>query len=107
MAGNTPLDLLKEVPIRPKNVFGEPVSFEELDVCDLDDETELGIGGEEAVRFRATDEGNQFVKKMIDPKLPSQKDVEEHKKLNFVSANGGRIEHYGERKVVLNTKSTF
>ena len=78
MAGHTPLDLLKEVPIRPKNVCGEPISFEELDVCDLDDETELGIGGEEAVRFRATDEGNQFVKKMIDPKLPSQKDVEEH-----------------------------
>ena len=35
------------------------------------------------------------------------KQVEEHKKLNFVSANGGKIEHYGERKVVLNTKSTF
>jgi len=33
--------------------------------------------------------------------------VEEDKKLRFVSANGGKIEHYGERKVVLNTKSTF
>ena len=78
VAGNTPSDLLKEVPIRPKNVFGEPISLEELDECDLDDEIELGIGGEEVVRFRATDEGNQFVRKMIDPKLPSQKDVEEH-----------------------------
>ena len=33
--------------------------------------------------------------------------VEENKKLNFVSASGGKIEHYDERKVVLNTKSTF
>ena len=32
------------------------------------------------------------------------KPVEESKKLNFVSANGGKIEHYGERKVILNTK---
>ena len=35
------------------------------------------------------------------------KPVEENKRLNFVSANGGKIEHYGERKVILNTKSTF
>ena len=33
--------------------------------------------------------------------------VQEDRKLKFVSANGGKIEHYGERKVVLNTKSTF
>ena len=33
--------------------------------------------------------------------------VEEDKKLKFVSATGGKIGHYGERKVVLNTKSTF
>ena len=78
MAGNTPLDLLKEVPIRPENVCGEPISLEEVKVCDLDDEKEFSFGGEEADRLKATDGGHQFVKKMIDPRLPSQKDVEEH-----------------------------
>ena len=33
--------------------------------------------------------------------------VEENKKMKFVAANGATIEHYGERKVTLNTKSTF
>ena len=41
--------------------------------------------------------GNQFGIRQID----------ENCKMNFVSANGGKIEHYGERKVILNTKSTF
>jgi len=72
------LDSLKEVPIRPKIVFGEPISLEECGVCGLDDEGELSFGGEEAGRLRATEGGHQFVKKMIDPKLPSQKDVDEH-----------------------------
>ena len=78
MAGNTLLDDLREVPIRPENVFGEPISLVECGVCGLDDEGELSFGGEEADRLRATEGGQQFVKKMIDPKLPSQKDVEEH-----------------------------
>ena len=72
------MDLLKEVPIRPKIVFGEPISLEECGVCGLDDEGELSFGGEEADRLRATEGGHQFVKKMIDPKLPSQKDADEH-----------------------------
>ena len=32
---------------------------------------------------------------------------DENREMNFVSANAGKIEHYGERKIVLNTKSTF
>ena len=35
------------------------------------------------------------------------KHVEENNKLKFVSANGGKIEHYGERRVVMNTKTAF
>ena len=33
--------------------------------------------------------------------------VEENQKMQFVSANGGKIEHFGSREVTLNTKSTF
>ena len=33
--------------------------------------------------------------------------VEENKKIKFVAANGNSIDHYDERKVTLNTKSTF
>ena len=81
MAGNTPLESLKEVVIRPKEEIRElsdEVENELCRLCGVDDEKEASFGGEEAERLRAADEGNQFVKKKIDPRLPSQRDVEEH-----------------------------
>jgi len=64
--------LRREEPIRPNDL-------DEKQVCEVDDdEQEISFGGKEVDRLKATDEGNQFVKKMIDPRLPSQRDVEEH-----------------------------
>jgi hypothetical protein len=78
VAGNLPFDLRKEKPIRPNEEMREQNDEAEKQLCEVDDEMEIQFGGEEADRLKALNEGNQFVKKMIDPKLPSQKDVEEH-----------------------------
>ena len=78
MAGNLPFDLRKEKPIRPNEEIREQNDEAEKQLCEVDDEMEINFGGEEADRLKASNEGNQFVKKMIDPRLPNQKDVEEH-----------------------------
>jgi len=83
VAGNTPLDSLKEVPIRPKEEIeiwelNEEVENQSCRLCGVDDEKEISFGGEEADRLKATDEGNQFIKKRIDPRLPSEREVEDH-----------------------------
>jgi len=52
VAGNTPLDLLKEVPIRPKEEIRElndEVGNQLCRLCGVDDEKEIRFGGEEAV----------------------------------------------------------
>ncbi len=43
------------------------------------DEKELSLGGDEVDKLKATHEGNQFVKKKMDPRLTSERDVEENK----------------------------
>ena len=40
-------------------------------------------------------------------KLFGTSPIEENNKIKFVAANGNSIDHYGERKITLNTKSTF
>ena len=88
MAGNTPLYVLKKIVIRPKNDCWEPSGLDEKQACEVEgDEKEVSFGGEQGDRLKAATEGNQFLKKIIDPRLPSQKDVEEHNLTHLLYRN--------------------